>query len=114
MTLVWGSPRADDNGRVSLDGHYLSATDWDTGDLIVHNLTTGTDRYLSPQGQQKGGHQKVYVEESAISRDGKLVAYARYDEQSDPRYQIWLANATGDANPRRLYTSPDIKWLMPA
>jgi Tol biopolymer transport system component len=112
-TLVWGPPKADDGGTVSLDGRYLSATDWDSGDLIVHDLASGPDRYLTHTGQQKGDRQKVYAEESAISKDGKLVAYAWFDEKSNPQYQLWVANATGDANPRRLFGDPDVKWLMP-
>ena len=40
--VTWG------DGRVSPDGRYISYTDWnDTGNLMLHDLTTGTDRNLT-------------------------------------------------------------------
>src|SRR6185436_5335721 len=42
-TLVWSSPNVDFEGRVSPDGRYLSYTNWDSGDLAIHEIATGTD-----------------------------------------------------------------------
>jgi len=111
--LVWSGPKVDTDGAISPDGRYLSAVDWDTGDLVLHEIATGQDRRLTDTKQKKVGRQNVYAEESAISRDGKQVAYGWYDENNGKRYELRLANATGDPNPHRLYDNPAVAWLGP-
>jgi len=109
-TLVLSGPNVDSGGRVSPDGRYLSYTDWDSGDLALHEIATGTDRRLTDTGQK--GTVTVYAEGSAISRDGKQVAYNWYDENTN-KAELRLASLSGDPNPRRLYDNPDIAWFTP-
>ncbi len=111
-TLVWQSPKADSGGSVSPDGRYLTFTDWDTGNLMVRDLTTDTDRIIVPANNVKGGRVSVSAEASTISRDGRQVAYSWFDEGKD-RYELWVANLLGDASPRRLYASDNGEWLAP-
>ena len=121
MRQVWTGPKVDVYGTISPDGRYLSVVDWSTGDLALHDLKTGEDRRLT--NKPKGVRE--HAEWSAISRDGKLVAYSWFLGQlgSDSRYQVRLADLHGDPNPRVLFDnkevveispydwSPDGKWL---
>src|SRR5712691_3992072 len=50
---VWTGPNVDTYGSVSPDGRVLSFTDWSTGDLALHDLTTGQDRRLTNKGTWK-------------------------------------------------------------
>src|SRR4029079_12195754 len=46
---VWTGPKVDveSTHAISPDGRYLSFVDWDTGDLALHDLTSGVDRRLT-------------------------------------------------------------------
>jgi len=50
---VWTGPKVNAYGAVSPDGRYLSFTDWDTGDLAIHDFVTGQDRRLTDKGSFK-------------------------------------------------------------
>jgi hypothetical protein len=73
---VWTGSKVDLFGRVSPDGRYVSYVDWSQyGNLAVHDVAAHTDRLLT--------HKKNWDDQdgassswSAISPDGKLVAYA--------------------------------------
>jgi hypothetical protein len=102
-------PKMEDKGMVSVDGHYVPAIDWDTGDLVLHEIATGVDRRLTETRQK--GDIKEYVEESAISRDSKQVAYTWHKDNN--RHELRLANLVGAPNPRPLYDNPDVEWIAP-
>ena len=70
---VWTGPKVDAYGTVSPDGRFLSFTDWDTGDLALHDFVTGQDRRLTNKGTWQDSPAFALL--SAISRDGKQVAY---------------------------------------
>jgi hypothetical protein len=87
----------------------VSFTDWRSGgDLAVHEFATGLDRHITDTA--KSANEEA--EESAISRDGKVIAYSWWVGKND-RFELRLANLTGNANPRRLYDNPETRWLMP-
>ena len=44
---VWTGREVDTYGSVSPDGRLISFTDWDTGDLALHDVTTGQNRRLT-------------------------------------------------------------------
>jgi Tol biopolymer transport system component len=69
---VWTGPNVDTYGSVSADGRVISFTDWETGDLALHDLTTGRNRRLT---SKKGWSDPAFAFGSAISRDGKRIAY---------------------------------------
>jgi len=45
---VWTGPKVDveSTHAISPDGRYLSFVDWDTGDLALHDLTSGVENLL--------------------------------------------------------------------
>jgi len=111
--LVWSGPNVDDDGTVSPDGRYVSYTNWDTGNLALRELATGADRPVTTDAPDSvNGRWRQFAEESAISKDGKQVAYSWWNATND-RYDLRLANLAGSANPRRLYDNPEIRWIMP-
>jgi Tol biopolymer transport system component len=75
---VWAGPDVDVmEGSVSPDGRYLSYVDWTTGDLALRDLATGKIRHLT-NATESGGNAFF----SAISPDGKQVAYEWYKDGS--------------------------------
>jgi Tol biopolymer transport system component len=111
-TLVWSGGKVNDEGTVSYDGRYISFVDWDSGDLAIHEVATGENRYLTHTGNPKSGNWKDFAEESAISRDSRQVAFSWWNDENK-RYELRVANLTGEPNPRKLYDEPGNEWLEP-
>jgi Tol biopolymer transport system component len=111
-TLVWNAAKVDDEGTVSHDGRYISFVDWDTGDIAIHEIATGENRYLTHTGNPKNGNWKDFGEESAISRDSRQVAFSWWNDENH-RYDLRVANLAGEPNPRKLYDDPGNDWLEP-
>ena len=112
-TLVWSGSQMDFSGTISHDGRYVSFPDWDTGDIALREIATGQVRRLTNTPKDPNSNiLKTFAEESAISRDSKQVAYSFFDKAKD-RYELRLANVTGDPNPRRLYDELGNEWLEP-
>ena len=74
---VWADFRTNTLGQPSLDGQFLSFTDWETGDLAVRNLSTGENRRLTNNGPDS----REYAYFSTMSPDGGQVAYAWFNEE---------------------------------
>lgn len=93
---------------ISPDGRFLSYTDWSTGDLAIHEFATGRDRHLTNSGYPN------WAEQSAISRDGKQVAYSLFRSEAS-RYELRITSLEGSTLPqsRLLFDNPDVEWLMP-
>jgi Tol biopolymer transport system component len=107
---VWAGPDVDAQGSVSPDGRYLSYVDSTTGDLALRDLVTGKMRHLT-NNTQSGGTAFF----SAISPDGKQVAYEWYKDGSG---ELRLVGLDGSA-PRILEGgaiptdwSPDGKYIL--
>lgn len=105
---VWTGRNAETAGTISADGRLLSFVDWDTGDLAVRDLATGTDRRLTTNASWRDAED--FAEESAISRDGKQVAYIWYKSKED-RPELRVGNLTGEFKPRTVYDNPDLTWI---
>ena len=123
-SLAWRGGNSRLAGSVSPDGRYISFVDFNTGDLSLHDLITNEDRSLVAPNNPQRGQSKAWAEESLISRDGAKVAYTRAEgEFAKHRHELWIVNAHGDPQPRRLYGesnaayigprdwSPDGKWI---
>jgi Tol biopolymer transport system component len=108
----WTGTKVDVTGSVSRDGRYLSFVDWDTGDLALHDLSSGVDRRLTNKGTWN--HSLDFAEGSTISPDGAEVAYAWYADAKG-RYEIRTIklDASGPAKPRTILENPDIAWFSP-
>lgn len=103
-------PNADPNGTVSPDGRYLSYTDWTAGDLMLRDLQAGTSRRLTGNGSWPASNE--YAEQSAISRDGRKIAYSWFDGKS--HYQLRVGELNGAAlEPRTILAEAGIGWIAP-
>jgi Tol biopolymer transport system component len=71
---VWTLPDMGNvEGAPSPDGRYLSFVDWDTGDLALRDLETGTNRRLTDKGPWEKSEEFALF--SRWSPDGKQIAY---------------------------------------
>lgn len=108
---VWSNrpsgPKVDTYGTVSPDGRSISHVNWSTGALAIYDIATGADRDLIPVTSKEDN-----AEESVISKDGRTVAYSWFNHETG-RYELRLANLTGEPNPRRLYDNADLDWIGP-
>jgi len=100
---VWTVPvDADLSSRVSFDGRYVAYVDWSTagkGDLFLHAFGGGADRRLTRTDNKENTTWKRYAGHAAISRDGRSVAYAWVDDESE-QYELRIVPLTGTAAPQ--------------
>jgi Tol biopolymer transport system component len=103
LRLVWEGPEVELMGAPSPEGRYICFTDWDTGDLAIHDLTTGKNRRLTGQKAWDGN----YAENSRWSPDGRLIAFtwASIGDTADLR----IVGLDG-AKPRILYQDKKYPW----
>ena len=99
-------------GRISQDGRFVSYVDYSTGDLFLRDLTTGRDRRITDKGTWAQSEQ--YAEQSAISRDGRWIAYTWF-EPSLQRFVLRVASLDGTGVPpsRVLLDREDLSWVAP-
>ena len=106
---VWSGPKVAPEGSVSADGRFITYPAWETGDLGLHDLVTGTDRLLTHNNYARS----EYAQGSAISRDNRQVAFAWFN--GTDRYQVRVVTVTPDASsePRVVYNNADMFFLWP-
>jgi len=108
-TLVWALPKPyydPSMARISADGRYLSFVDWETGDLGLHDFATGENRNLT---QGAGNNYSYYAEESAISPDGRRIAFSWGNDEG--WVELRLADLAGKFAPRTIYNNPETTWI---
>lgn len=107
LRLVLGE-NFDPSGMPSVDGRYLTFTDWvrGGGDVALHDLTSGTSRLVTQNGDISAG--KGYALGSSISRDGKRIAYfwIHSEKLGDYLPQVRLINSDGTGE-RVLFANTD-------
>ena len=81
-------------GRASSDGRYLARTDWQTGEVLIDDLTTGATRRLPKVAPNDAGERAGLP---VISPDNKLVAYWA---NSGPEVELRVVAFDGSAPPR--------------
>ncbi len=74
---VWTGMEADNCGSISSDGKFLSFVDWETGDLAIRDIATGTSRRLTNEATYEDPNQFAFS--SVHSQDGKQLAYAWFN-----------------------------------
>jgi len=111
LRQVWAGPEVDFVGSSSPDGRYLSFVDWDTGDLMVRDLSTGENRRLTNKGPWSQSSEMTLF--STWSPDGSKIAYMWYNKEEfwelrvinieDSIYRVVYAN-------RALRVEGPVKW----
>lgn len=117
---VWAGPDVGADGHVSADGRFLSFTDWNTGDLAVHDLVTGTNRHVTNKGTWTTSDECADI--SLVSPDSKQIVHNWYNK--DGFYDLRIVGVDG-SNSRVVYTdrqhvtyitpmawSPDGKYVL--
>ena len=114
---VWSG--ADVTGKVSSDGRFVSFTDWETGNLAIHDLATGQDRLLT--NNVNLNRLDFFAEYSVPSPDSKSIAYVWFNDSSSDLCVVGLdgskpliLHAAGDGvlNHFPLEWSPDSRHLL--
>jgi Tol biopolymer transport system component len=99
---VWVGREVDNEGQVSPDGHFLSFTDWETGDLAIHDLATGQNRRITSKGSWAASPE--WAELSVVSPDSKQIGYTWYNRNGS--YDLRVIGIDG-SKPRVLYTNKE-------
>ena len=95
---VWTGPEVNPEGQVSLDGRYLTFTNWDTGDLGLRDLRTRSNRLLTDNVGATGYYESSEI--SVISPDNRQVVYQHFDGKA-MRYRLRLVSMQG-SKPRNV------------
>jgi len=77
---VWKATNVQDIYDVSPDGKLVGYIDWDTGNLMVHDLTTGADRDVTKKGSYADSRDEA--EGALFSPDGRQIAYEWWDSKT--------------------------------
>ena len=95
-------------GAVTPDGKTLVTSDIEDGQLTLVDLATGTQRRLETRGKV---YDPAWVLESAVSHDGRWVAYHEIENNRDPNWAVRVISIDGGES--RGYVMPDIAWNPP-
>ena len=93
-------------GSPSPDGRFVSFTDWSTGDLALHDFSSGEDRRLT--GKDSWATPE-FAEFSVVSPDGKQVAYAWFGSDG---YELRVISIEDSKN-RVLFGQKNTPWVWP-
>lgn len=108
---VWTGPSVDLYGTVSPDGRSLTYVDWRlTGNLVLHDLMTGSDRPLTRNVSYGQFGQAGF---SAISKDAKQVAYGWDTTEGGHELRVAKLDGTGVPEFRRVFGNPDLAGISP-
>ena len=94
-------------GAVSPDGRYLSYVDWDTGDLAIYEIATGTKRRLTNKGSWDQSNE--FAQYSRWSPDGKQIVYDWSNKNGD--IDLCIVGLDG-SKPRILYSNEENDWAQ--
>ena len=117
--LVWNGSKVDEEGRVSPDSRLITYTDWNSGDLFVHDFAAGADRAITNAGAERRASEilsrparSAVADQSAISKDGKEVAYEWTILDGTDRFiELRVANLVGEPSSRSIYAPADVDHL---
>ncbi|MCH9035518.1 MAG: serine/threonine-protein kinase, partial [Planctomycetes bacterium] len=104
---VW-VPAKDIMGGVSPDGRYISRVNWNTGNLAVHDLTTGENRDVTAEGTWETPNK--FCDVSIWSPDSRRIAYCWYDRGEGTSLRIVGLDGS---KPRVLHIDPKSGYAWP-
>src|SRR4030042_1113880 len=96
-------------GGPSPDGSLISCVAWNTGDLALYEVASGTKRRVTAKGSGEGSGD--WAEESIFSPNGKSIAYNWYNLK-DGRYDLRTINIDGTGQ-KILYGGKDVNYAWP-
>jgi len=104
-------PDLDMYAKPSPDGRYLAFTDWNSGNLAVLDVATGSTRPLTKDASF--GDTGRYAEFSAWSRDSRRIAcqWEVYGAK-ESRSELRVVSLQGDTPPRTI-AIPGARWVEP-
>lgn len=99
-------------GGFSLDGKFVSFVDWKTGNLVVHDLTTGTDKELTKNVDWASTYG--LNDSSVISPDNELIIYNWYNltDWENRLFELRVSNMDG-SNMRIVFHNKELRWVHP-
>lgn len=106
---IWSDRTVDTTGDVAPDGRLLSFVDWETGDLAVRDLTSGTARRVTSKGTWTDSFEFALF--SAFSPDGSRLAYGWFTKAMT--WELRTVPVEG-GEPRVVYADPDVIYMQPA
>jgi Tol biopolymer transport system component len=111
---VWDVPPMSDLlGGISRDGKYLSYVDWTMGNVAVYDLTTEMNWQVTKNTDPTWATSDGSNESSAISHDGKQIAYSWLNHTDPEFYDLRIIDVDG-TNMRVLYHDPNtVFFVMP-
>jgi Tol biopolymer transport system component len=102
---IWAGPDTNLFGSPSLDGHFLSFVDTESGDLAIRDLASGEKRRLTGSGDVR---QFAYF--SILSPDSRLAAYAWFNEEKF--YDLRVIGLDGSGR-RTLFRNEEAGFVQP-
>ena len=121
--LVWTPTKNIEVTSILPDGRMACYTDWDTGNLGLHDFASGSDRALTDTGNMKQGEWAA-AEGTVFSRDGKQIAYTWHGSKVGIEIRVASIPASGFLQSRRLFHTDEVnritvsdwssdgKWLL--
>lgn len=91
---VWTGDEVDYWNAVSPDGRYVSYTDLQTGDLGIHDLSSGQNRTITKKGKT-AQESPAWAFNAAFSPDGKFVAYWWWTDDRTNEVRVVGRDGTG-------------------
>jgi len=98
LRQVWAGPGVGIDGTVSPDGRYLSYVDWQSGDLAIREIATGTNRRVTNKGTWE--HSPEFALFSQWAPDSRRIVYQWYNK--DELFELRVIDIK-DTTPRILY-----------
>ncbi len=111
--LIWTAGMSADpsESSPSVDGRFIGFTEWNTGDLGIRDLTTGTSRHLTNTGGWEASAD--FAEATVISPDSRQIAYGWYDNKLG-RYELRVTATSGSEPAKILHRSDNTTYVFPA
>jgi Tol biopolymer transport system component len=106
--VIWNAPGANVLGAPTSDGKLITCVDPSSGDLAVLETATGKLRRLTEKGPAAA---REYAYFSVPSRDGKLVAYAWFNDAGF--YDLRVKRLDGAGQARVLFRNEESGFVQP-